>query len=228
MPTTKALETIGDVTPSTKALAARVVTALEASTKYTVDTCWGYDADPNNTEHHSRLAVDFMVSKAGGKWITDYLWAHRVEFGLVHMIHLQRIKSTRVSPGVWRSMDDRGSTTANHMDHVHVLFDGTAATIAPRPTVSRKPAAPTFPGRPGTFYGPKAKGGNPGYSRYLAQWQKQMIRRGWAFPDHGADGYYGDETAAVAKAFQEEKGLEVDELIGAETWAAAWLAPVTP
>lgn len=222
MPAAKALETIGDVTPSTKAIAARVITALEGATKHRVDTVWGYDDDEANTEHHSRRAVDFMVSKAGGKWITDYLWAHRVEFGLVHMIHDRRIKSTQKSAGTWRTMEDRGDPTQNHEDHVHVLFDGTARTIPPRPAATRTPAAPSFPGRP--FYGPRSKGGNPGHSRYLAQWQKQMSRRGWRIT---ADGYYGPQTEAVARAFQKEKGLSVDGLIGPRTWAAAWTAPVT-
>lgn len=224
MTATEALKTIGDVTPSTRSIAARVITALEAATNHRVKVVWGYDADPGNTEHHSRRAVDFMCSKAAGKWITDYLWAHRAEFGLVHFIHDHHITSTVVEPGKRRKMDDRGNSTANHEDHVHMLLNGTARTIPPRPAVTRKPTAPTFPGRASSFYGPRSRGGNPGFSRYLAQWQAQMRRRGWTIT---ADGLYGPQTEAVVRAFQDEKKLGTDGLIGPKTWAAAWTAPVT-
>lgn len=59
----------------------------------------------------------------------------------------------------------------------------------------------------------------------LRTWQRRMRERGWAITP---DGLYGDETAGVARRFQTEKGLGVDSLIGAQTWAAAWTAPVTP
>lgn len=101
---------------------------------------------------------------------------------------------------------------------------------------------PPFPLAPGRWYGPEAGGdnsisgwhhpsgsGDPG----LRQWQARMAERGWTI---AADGYYGPmgateptgETAGVAKAFQAEKGLVVDGLIGPATWEAAWKAPVTP
>jgi peptidoglycan hydrolase-like protein with peptidoglycan-binding domain len=51
-----------------------------------------------------------------------------------------------------------------------------------------------------------------------------MAARGWSI---SADGFYGDQTAGVARQFQAEKGLGVDGLIGKDTWAAAWNAPVT-
>jgi hypothetical protein len=31
--------------------------------------------------------------------------------------------------GGWRPMDDRGSSTANHMDHVHVTTFGNRGTL---------------------------------------------------------------------------------------------------
>lgn len=226
MPVAEALETIGNVTPETRAIAARVIRALESTTPYRVTVTWGYDPDEANPEHHTGRAVDFMCSQAAGKWISQYLWDHRAEFGLVHEIHLQRIRSTKVEPGKWRKMEDRGTPTNNHMDHVHALFDGTARTIPPRPAVTRTPTAPAFPGKPGSYYGPRAKGGNPGPSRYLAQWQKQMQRRGWKI---AADGLYGPETRAVALAFGKEKNVPGGswDLIGPHMWAAAWLEEVT-
>ena len=88
---------------------------------------WGYDPDPDNPEHHSGRAIDFMTHKLDdsvGDVVCDILWSRRKAFGLQHLIWKQRIKSTdpRYSPGQWVLMDDRGSTTNNHRDHVHAMF----------------------------------------------------------------------------------------------------------
>jgi len=93
-------------------------------------------------------------------------------------------------------------------------------------------AAPAYPLPAGAFFGPKSGPAKSvsGYFSHredLARWQRQMIARGWTFPESGPDGLYGDETAENARAFQAEKGLEVDGLIGPDTWRAAWTAPIT-
>jgi cell wall-associated NlpC family hydrolase len=54
-------------------------------------------------------------------------------------------------------------------------------------------------------------------------WQQRMSRRGWRID---ADGAYGPESEDVCKRFQEQKNLEVDGVVGPETWRAAWLAPI--
>lgn len=58
----------------------------------------------------------------------------------------------------------------------------------------------------------------------VADWQQRMADRGWSI---GVDGQYGPESEEVARAFQADKGLGVDGLVGPSTWAAAWNAPVT-
>jgi peptidoglycan hydrolase-like protein with peptidoglycan-binding domain len=90
----------------------------------------------------------------------------------------------------------------------------------PPPPVS----IPKFPLAAGKFYGPK---GVMGPDAGLKVWQAQMLHRGWSQLGT-ADGVYGPLTEQVARAFQAEKHLAVDGLIGADTWAAAWLMPVTP
>lgn len=57
-----------------------------------------------------------------------------------------------------------------------------------------------------------------------ATWQAQMAARGWSLD---VDGMYGDQSEGVCRQFQNEKGLDVDGVVGPETWAAAWTAPVT-
>ena len=81
-------------------------------------TVGGYDA---HGEHSSGQALDFMLSdKALGDSIAAYLQQHAAELTLYDIIWYQRIWTpVRASEG-WRSMEDRGSATANHYDHVHV------------------------------------------------------------------------------------------------------------
>ncbi|HEX2312132.1 MAG TPA: peptidoglycan-binding protein [Thermomonospora sp.] len=55
-------------------------------------------------------------------------------------------------------------------------------------------------------------------------WQRQMRRRGWRLD---ADGEYGPRSEEVCRAFQREKGLTVDGVVGPETWRLAWEAPIT-
>lgn len=115
------------------------------------------------------------------------------------------------------------------------------APSKPTPAKTPKPTkAPTFPLPAGYYFGPKegpvqsVSGYYPlrpmttsDVQKHLWRWQQRMEDRGWAFPKFGSDGMYGDETRAVVLAFQREKGLTVDGLIGPETWAAAWTEPVT-
>lgn len=52
-------------------------------------------------------------------------------------------------------------------------------------------------------------------------WQRRTGGRRRIRPD----GLYGDETARVARDFQNEKGLAADALVGRDTWNAAWESP---
>jgi hypothetical protein len=58
----------------------------------------------------------------------------------------------------------------------------------------------------------------------VSTWQAQMSKRGWSLV---VDGAYGDQSAAVCVGFQNEKGLYSDGVVGPDTWAAAWTAPIT-
>lgn len=105
----------------------------------------------------------------------------------------------------------------------------------PKPTGN-----PTFPLPTTQWFGPEAGGdnsvsgwhstpvGHPG----LKQFQQKMKDRGWPMQ---VDGLYGPKgastpqgnTAEVVVAFQKEKGLTPDGLIGMATWDAAWNTPIT-
>lgn len=77
-------------------------------------------ADPGG--HPSGLALDYMCSSSLGDAIAEYHIAHWDELGVEYIIWKQRMLS---SPGgSWKPMENRGSPTANHMDHVHVNYRG--------------------------------------------------------------------------------------------------------
>ena len=80
-----------------------------------------YGGLANRPEHNTGRAVDAMVygDSALGYRIAEFLRAHAAELNLYDIIYRQHIWTpVRASEG-WRLMPDRGSATANHMDHVH-------------------------------------------------------------------------------------------------------------
>jgi hypothetical protein len=78
--------------------------------------------------HGSGQAVDCMVSDAKvGRQVADWVRAHARELGVSEVIYSQHIWTVQRGSEGWRSMSDRGSPTANHMDHVHVSVYGNRA-----------------------------------------------------------------------------------------------------
>ena len=71
-------------------------------------------------EHAQGLAIDIMVSGSRGQEVAEFVRAHYSELGVNYIIYSQQIWSVDRSGEGWRGMEDRGSTTANHYDHVHV------------------------------------------------------------------------------------------------------------
>jgi hypothetical protein len=106
------------------------------------------------------------------------------------------------------------SARTDHVD-AHTGYDPVTGDTAPQPESTK--TAPAYPGY--------VLGYNPNrYDANVKTIQAQLRARGWPLV---ADGYFGAATLSVVKAFQAEKHLGVDGLIGPRTWAAAWLAPVT-
>ena len=102
------------------------------------------------------------------------------------------------------------------LDQVLQMAGGSSPTPTP-PTPAAPPAGgvPPFPGVLLSNFTehPSARA-----------WQQQMVTRGWNL---AVDGQYGTESENVCRQFQAEKGLGVDGVVGPETWAASWTAPIT-
>lgn len=108
--------------------------------------------------------------------------------------------------------------------HAHVAFeanlqdvDGKVRRLLGTATV-HGPKAPKWPGRFLKVATPPMRGED------VERWQRRMDKRGWNIPTGGE---YDGATRAVCLKFQKEKDLEVDGVVGPNTWRAAWTAPLT-
>ena len=109
---------------------------------------------------------------------------------------------------------------------------GTPAGPAVRPPQPGG-AAPAFPYPAGHYLGQPSSSPHCHSGYYggtdtgnVHTWQAQMARRGWKQVTQ--DGRYGPQSETACRAFQAEKQLSVDGMVGPATWKAAWSAPVTP
>ena len=94
--------------------AARVCTAVDSV--FHLGSIGGYRA--NAGEHSTGQAVDLMISgQSQGDAVAAFVQAHAAELNVKYVIWRQRYWEPG---GSWELMEDRGSPTANHMDHVHV------------------------------------------------------------------------------------------------------------
>lgn len=93
---------------------------------------WRQDDDGTGHGHNSGMAVDFMVgfdtnvnSELGQK-IADYFQNNFDALGCYYLIWQQHfymnVDNKYGTANTWNPMEDRGSPTQNHMDHVHVSF----------------------------------------------------------------------------------------------------------
>jgi hypothetical protein len=81
-------------------------------------------------EHPLGRACDFMLSSGGvlpsasnvqrGFDIASWAQANASQLGIMYIIYRQRIWDIRNASAGWVPMEDRGSITANHFDHVHI------------------------------------------------------------------------------------------------------------
>ena len=121
-----------------------------------------------------------------------------------------------VSASVVRAFQrDRG------LDADGVIGPATWSTMS---TASALPAGTpvadgTAPGWPGRVLSEGVEGED------VRQAQRRLSERGWNIR---VDGQFGPKTAGTVRAFQQEKALSVDGLVGPRTWEAIWAAPVTP
>ncbi|WP_344941915.1 lytic transglycosylase domain-containing protein [Actinomadura miaoliensis] len=86
---------------------------------------------PGGGEHPLGRACDFMISSGAptaeeaqlGNEIAAWAQANAKKLGIYYIIYRQRIWNPSRADEGWRLMEDRGSITQNHFDHVHISVD---------------------------------------------------------------------------------------------------------
>lgn len=98
---------------------------------YGVETILGWRASAiDRLGHPAGLALDFMCDRATGDRVNAYLLANAGALGVKYTCWQQAYTEPGKAP---EPMEDRGSPTQNHLDHVHATFratggDGTAVS----------------------------------------------------------------------------------------------------
>lgn len=113
--------------------------------------------------------------------------------------------------GVFRRVRSR-SVILGWVDMTGLLDTAVPVPVSPPVATDTPPAYPGVPTRRGSV-GPRVR-----------TIQRRLRARGWRMT---VDGIYGPRTEAIIRAFQAEKHLTADGIVGPGTWAALWTTPIT-
>lgn len=207
-----------------------------------------------SSEHSSGRAIDIMFVPNVGKrptakqaaardalvaWVLANGKALKVQWMLVSRDGKPRTQSYNFDRGTWKNLENRGSISANHVDHIHLYFKkgatwpsslngavigGTSSKPSPGLPASgvSKPSAwdgKTFPGAQ-VF----RKGEKHPATKVV---QERLVKHG--FNPGAQDSYFGDKTASAVSAFQKAQGwsgADADGVPGPETWKRLLAEPV--
>ncbi len=100
--------------------------------RFDVATILGVGGRAGTSDHPSGLALDLMVNRGTGDALADCALRNKAALGVTYVIWRQRINYGNG----WQFMEDRGSTTANHYDHVHISFAPRAGSGSPQCSAS--------------------------------------------------------------------------------------------
>lgn len=108
----------------------------------------------------------------------------------------------------------------NHYDRVDRVYRQRylieAFCTLPYASAPNPPAPPARPQNVPPFPGYCSMGSCDNITRQV---QQRLLNRGWQIQ---VDGIFGRQTDQVVRAFQAKKGLEVDGVVGPQTWNALW------
>lgn len=127
---------LGNVQPKTAAVAETV------GPMFGIKTIGGYREpsspyDDMTYGHPAGRALDFMINdipdgKAVGDRLAAYLQKNAESLTVRYIIWQQRIWMAGDPLDGWEAMEDRGSDTQNHMDHVHLSLEVTGEVKPPK------------------------------------------------------------------------------------------------
>jgi hypothetical protein len=107
---------------------AKQVVATVISDYPRIKTIYGWRASSDySSDHPNGRAVDIMIpswttaeNAAYGWQIAHHFQDNAARYKVTYIIYRQSIWNAAYPDRGWRAMEDRGSSTANHYDHVHV------------------------------------------------------------------------------------------------------------
>ncbi|CAN7319265.1 hypothetical protein [Knoellia sp. LjRoot47] len=97
--------------------ASKVCSAVRSN--FGIENIGGFRAGAG--DHGSGKAVDVMVTGSRGDAVAQWAINNMSAYNITYVIWKQRIWLAGASS--WRAMEDRGSVTANHYDHVHISVE---------------------------------------------------------------------------------------------------------
>jgi len=97
--------------------ASKVCSAVRSN--FGITNIGGYRAGAG--DHGAGKAVDVMVTGSRGDAVASWAIDNMGRYNITYVIWKQRIWMAGSSG--WRAMEDRGSATANHYDHVHISVE---------------------------------------------------------------------------------------------------------
>lgn len=187
----------------------------------------GKPADANQA-----LAGDFSMNTTWARkwlgWFVDQVKAGKMP-GVVEIIGSLN-GATVLYWAAWHSWAPRTYTGQGHKTWAHISGDRAKGNTRTDffagfdPNVSTVPVSlpgafvPPFRGRLVKLKTPQMRGSD------VLQWQKRMSYRGWRI---ACDGVFGPQSAGMLVKFQKEKKLQVDGVLGPQSWNATWTAKIT-
>ncbi|MBA0047496.1 hypothetical protein [Mycobacterium sp. NPDC050853] len=113
----KAIKPCSSVLAGAQPAVAQAGNALK--TMFGISNIGGSSGRGGGGDHGRGLALDFMTnSNTTGTALANFVLANRERLGVTYVIWQQRYNDGNG----WSMMENRGSATANHYDHVHVSF----------------------------------------------------------------------------------------------------------
>lgn len=214
---------------------------------------------PNSTEHSSGCAIDYIVVEVGRRptadersavmrFINEVLIANWRALGIRWILFStdgkNRTQSWNPLRGYWKNLDPRGGVSADHVDHVHILFHASASwpayldklVIGSAPVAVPKPT----PGLPGTGAegptNPAPWDGKtfPGVAAFKSGQKHAAVKvvqerlKVHGYDPGVVDSYWGPVSTAATRRFQLAQGWTgsgADGVPGPKTWERLLAAP---
>lgn len=193
--------------------------------------------------HGVGRADDFGVPRTGQEWswhLAELLRLHSAELGIQYIIHRRRQWSTSRCGAGWTYYGG----IADHFDHLHVELTPEAAARSEAETIALwnrvlgdpspikgdghviAPPVVTTPEVGAWRFVPMGGISEVGTKgEQVRRDQADLIDTGFPVGRTGADGYWGNDAAAGARAFQAAAGLVVDGKFGPASRSAIHRVP---